>query len=76
MLCCYGASCFVLPRVDIPKINLNHSMHALSAALGMSRQGLQDALGLELEPGEHFWQESSVVLLRGQLLCTGQIRRT
>lgn len=72
MLCCYGASCFVLPRADIPKLKLNHSIHALSAALGELRQGLQNALVLELEPGEQFWQESSVVLLRGKLLCSGQ----
>ena len=74
VLSCYGASCFVLPRVDILKFILNHSTHALSAALGESRQGLQDALVLELQPGEQFWQESSVVLLRGKLLCSGQIR--
>lgn len=72
VLCCYEASCFVLPRVDIPKLNFNHSMHALSAALGESRQGLQDALVLELLPGQQFWQESSVVLLRGKLLCPSQ----
>lgn len=42
------------------------------AALGELRRGLRDALLLELEPGEQFWQESSVVLLRGTLLCTGQ----
>lgn len=44
----------------------------MSAALGELRRGLRDALVLELEPGEEFWQESSVVLLRGSLLCTGQ----
>ena len=72
MLCCYGASCCALARFDVPEVNPNHSMHALSAALGELRQGLQDALVLELEPGEQFWQESSVVLLRGKLLCSGQ----
>ena len=43
-----------------------------AAALGDLREGLRDALLLELQPGEQFWQESSVVLLRGKLLCTGQ----
>ena len=34
--------------------------------------GLWDALLLELEPGEVFLQESSVVLLAGKLLMTGK----
>ena len=42
------------------------------AALAELRYGLKDALVLELNPGEAFWQESSVVLLRGKLLTTGQ----
>lgn len=44
----------------------------VAAALRELREGLRDALLLELQPGEQFWQESSVVLLRGQLLCTGR----
>ena len=44
----------------------------LHAALGELRQGLRDALLLELEPGESFMQESSVVLLAGKLLMSGK----
>lgn len=42
------------------------------AALAELRDGLRDALLLELQPGEAFRQESSVVLLRGKLQMTGQ----
>ena len=44
----------------------------ISAALGELKHGLRDALMLELAPGEAFYQESSVVLLRGKLLMTGR----
>lgn len=44
----------------------------MSAALGELRHGLRDALLLELQPGESFMQESSVVLLAGKLLMTGK----
>ncbi len=44
----------------------------MSAALGEVRHGLRDALILELSPGEAFYQESTVVLLRGKLLMTGR----
>ena len=43
-----------------------------AAALAELRLGLKDSLLLELKPGEAFKQESSVVLLRGKLLMTGQ----
>lgn len=33
---------------------------------------MRDALILELTPGEAFYQESTVVLLRGKLLMTGR----
>ena len=42
------------------------------AALGELRKGLRDALVLELQPGEAFCQESSIVLLRGKLMATGR----
>ncbi len=49
-----------------------HQTCIVSAALGELRHGLRDALMLELSPGEAFYQESSVVLLRGKLLMTGR----
>ena len=42
------------------------------AALGQLRNELRDALLLELQPGEAFMQESSIVLLAGKLLMTGK----
>ena len=44
----------------------------MPSALGELRHGLRDALLLELQPGEAFMQESSVVLLAGKLLVTGK----
>ena len=49
-----------------------HQTCVVSAALGEVRHGLRDALMLELSPGEAFYQESTVVLLRGKLLMTGR----
>jgi len=57
-------TCIVFPRA--------RQTYVVSAALGELRHGLQDALLLELSPGEAFYQESSVVLLRGKLLMTGR----
>ena len=51
-----------LPKPPIP----------VAAALGELRHGLRDALLLELQPGEAFMQESSVVLLAGKLLMSGK----
>lgn len=59
MLCMHEPCCLLTP-------------HLPPAALGELRYGLRDALVLELQPGEAFLQESSVVLLAGKLLVTGR----
>ncbi|DBA77107.1 hypothetical protein WJX77_005031 [Trebouxia sp. C0004] len=61
----------ILTSLPSDTIWSNMQQHA-SEALGELRDGLRDALMLELGPGEAFYQESSVVLLRGKLLMTGR----
>ncbi|KAL3141541.1 Son of sevenless 1, variant 2 [Trebouxia sp. C0010 RCD-2024] len=61
----------ILTSLPPDKIWEKMQQHA-SEALGELRYGLRDALVLELQPGEAFLQESSVVLLAGKLLVTGR----
>ncbi|KAL3155128.1 Son of sevenless 1, variant 2 [Trebouxia sp. C0009 RCD-2024] len=61
----------ILTSLPPDKIWDKMQQHA-SEALGELRYGLRDALVLELQAGEAFLQESSVVLLAGKLLVTGR----